>query len=237
MSSAEDLYEKMRKAIQKGDHDLMWEISEEANYEVNREDRKGLGRVALHTAAQREDQKAVRILLSLPGVDPSKRTKEGLTPVLLAAENGKAEALEALLDDQRVDADECDDKDQTLEEIIATSRFITNELSRNKTRSVLDRFRTRQKQHSEGGKMAIIIGNSIYKNGMSHLEGAKRDLDEVSAIMEKVQYKVHKVENSEDILADIETVMEGVPDSSITHLHLHYTGNEKHLNFSPKEYV
>ena len=44
MCSAEDLYEKMRKAIQKGDLDLMWEISEEDNFEVNREDRKGFGR-------------------------------------------------------------------------------------------------------------------------------------------------------------------------------------------------
>ena len=237
MSSAEDLYEKMRKAIQKGDHDLMWEISEEANYEVNREDRKGLGRVALHTAAQRDDQEAVKILLSLPGVDPSKRTKEGLTPVMLAAKNGKAEALGALLEDQRVDADECDQEDQVLEEIIKTSRNITSDFERNKTLSIIEKFRMRQRQPSEGGKVAIIIGNSIYKNGMSHLEGAKRDMDEVSAIMEKVHYKVHKVENSEDILADIETVMEGVPDSSITHLHLHYTGNEKHLIFSPKEYV
>ena len=224
MSSAEDLYEKMRKAIQKGDHDLMWEISEEANYEVNREDKKALGRVALHTAAQRDDQEAVRILLSLPGVDPSRRTKEGLTPVMLASKNGKAEALGALLEDQRVDADECDQEDQVLEEIIKTSRNITSDFERNKTLSIIEKFRIRQRQPSEGGKVAIIIGNSIYKNGMSHLEGAKRDMDEVSAIMEKVHYKVHKVENSEDILSDIEKVMQGIPDSSVTHLHMHYVG-------------
>ena len=156
--------------------------------------------------------------------------------MMLAAKNGKAEALEALLDDQRVDADECDEEDRMLEEIIKTSRIITTEFERNKTLSIIEKFRIRQRQPSEGGKVAIIIGNSIYKNGMSHLEGAKRDMDEVSAIMEKVHYKVHKVENSEDILADIETVMEGVPDSSITHLHLHYTGNEKHNFFSKRIY-
>ena len=79
------------------------------------------------------------------------------------------------------------------EEIIKTSRNITTDFERNKTLSIIEKFRIRQRQPSEGGKVAIIIGNSIYKNGMSHLEGAKRDLDEVSAIMEKVQYKVHKV--------------------------------------------
>ena len=154
--------------------------------------------------------------------------------MILAAKNGKAKALGALLEDQRVDADECDEEDRMLEEIIKTSRNITTDFERNKTLSILEKFRIRQRQPSEGGKVAIIIGNSIYKNGMSHLEGAKRDLDEVSAIMEKVHYKVHKVENSEDILTDIETVMEGVPDSSITHLHLHYTGNEKHFIFFSK---
>ena len=71
MLRAEDLYDKMRKAIQKGNHALMQEISKEKNYDVNMVDKSGLGRVALHTAAQRDDQEAVRILLSLPGVDPS----------------------------------------------------------------------------------------------------------------------------------------------------------------------
>ena len=156
--------------------------------------------------------------------------------MMLAAKNGKAEALRALLDDHRVDADECDEEDRMLEEIVKTSRNITSDFERNKTLSIIEKFRIRQRQPSEGGKVAIIIGNSIYKNGMSHLEGAKRDMDEVSAIMEKVHYKVHKVENSEDILADIETVMEGAPDSSITHLHMHYTGNEKY-NFFPRKYL
>ena len=77
MSTAEDLYEKMRKAIQKGNHASMQVISKETNYDVNMVDKRGLGRVALHTAAQRNDQEAARILLSLPGVDPNKKTKEG----------------------------------------------------------------------------------------------------------------------------------------------------------------
>ena len=199
----------------------MCEISENANYDVNMVDEDGLGRVALHTAVQRNDKVALRILLGLPGVDLNKRTSKGLTPALLAAEKGKAEALEVLLGDERVDAGACDKEDQTLEEI---AKNLSSEFEQNKTRSVIERFRIRQKEPLEGGKVAIVIGNSTYKNGMSHLEGAKRDLDEVSAIMENVQYKVHKVENSEDILSDIEKVMEGIPDSSVTHLHMHYVG-------------
>ena len=226
MSTAEDLYKKMRKAIQTGNHTSMQVISKETNYDVNMVDKRGLGRVALHTAAQRNDQEAARILLSLPGVDPNKRTKEGLTPVMWAAKNGKAEALEVLLHDQRVDADECDEEDQTLEEMINTSRRITTDFERNKAKSVVEQFRRRQNQPSEGGKVAIVIGNSLYKNDMSNLEGAKRDLDYISAILERVKYTVYKVENSENILEDIEKIMGEIPDSSITHLHLHYLGKQ-----------
>ena len=224
MSTAKDLYQKMRKAIQKGNYDLMWEISEDKNYDVNKNDEDGFGRVALHTAVQRNDQEALRILLSLQGVDPNKCTTKGLTPALLAADGGKAEALEVLLDDHRVEPDACDKEDRSLEEIVNTSRNITNDLVRNKTKSVVEQFHRRQEQPSEGGKIAIVIGNSIYKNGMSHLEGAKRDLYEASAILESLKYKVYKVENSEDILEDIEKIMEGIPGSSITHLHFHYLG-------------
>ena len=205
----------------------MREISEDTDYDVNRVDEDGYGRVGLHTAAQRNDQEAVRILLSLPGVDPNKRTsKQGLTPALLAADRGKAEALEVLLDDDRVDADACDREDQSLEEVVNTSRNITTDFERNKTRSVVEQFRRRQNQPSEGGKVAIVIGNSLYKNDMSNLEGAKRDLDYISAILERVKYTVYKVENSENILNDIEEIMRGIPDSSITHLHLHYLGKQ-----------
>ena len=56
MSKSEALYERMRSAIQRGDHALMWEISEDSDYDVNREDKGGLGRVALHTAVQKNDQ-------------------------------------------------------------------------------------------------------------------------------------------------------------------------------------
>ena len=224
MSRSEDLYEKMRKAIQKGDHALMQEISEDTDYDVNMVNKSGLGRVGLHTAAQRNDQEAVRILLGLPGVDPNKRTKTGLTPVMWAAKNGKAEALESLLEDERVDGDECDEEDQSLEEMINTSPRITTEFERNKTKSAVEQFRRRQNQPAEGGKVAIVIGNSVYKNEMSELEGAKRDLDDASAVLERVKYKVYKVENSENILDDIEEIMKRIPDSSITHLHLHYLG-------------
>ena len=55
MSKSEALYERMRNAIQRGDHALMWEISEDSDYDVNREDKAGLGRVALHTAVQKND--------------------------------------------------------------------------------------------------------------------------------------------------------------------------------------
>ena len=224
LSKSAALYERMRNAIQRGDHALMWEISEDSDYDVNREDKGGLGRVALHTAVQKNDQEALKILLSLSGVEVNKRTAKGMTPALLAAERGKAEALEVLLGDDRVNAEACDDEDQPLEDIINTSKNITNDLVRNKTRSVLEQFRTRQKQPSEGGKVAIVIGNSIYRNRMSNLEGAKRDLEEASAILESVDYKVHKVENSENILDDIEAIMKEIPDNSISHLHFHYLG-------------
>ena len=216
---------------------MMWEISEDSDYDVNREDKGGLGRVALHTAVQKNDQEALKILLSLSRVEVNKRTAKGMTPALLAAERGKAEALEVLLGDDRVNAEACEDEDQPLEDIINTSKNITNDLVRNKTRSVLEQFRTRQKQPSEGGKVAIVIGNSIYRNRMSNLEGAKRDLEEASAILESVEYNVHKVENSENILDDIEAIMKEIPDDSISHLHFHYLGKEltkrscNHRNF------
>ena len=70
------------------------------------------------------------------------------------------------------------------------------------------------------------MGNSIYRNRMSNLEGAKRDLEEASAILESAEYKVHKVENSENILDDIEAIMKEIPDDSISHLHFHYLGKQ-----------
>ena len=76
---------------------MMWEISEDSDYDVNREDKGGLGRAALHTAVQKNDQEALKILLSFSGVEVNKRTAKGMTPALLAAERGKAEALEVLL--------------------------------------------------------------------------------------------------------------------------------------------
>ena len=37
---------------------------------------------------------------------------------------------------------------------------------------------------------------------------------------------MHKVENSENILDDIEAIMKEIPDDSISHLHFHYLGKQ-----------
>ena len=71
-----------------------------------------------------------------------------------------------------------------------------------------------------------MIGNSVYGAGFSNLEGAKRDLEDASMILEEAQYKVFKVENSKNILDDVENIFKGMSDSSITHLHFHYLGTD-----------
>ena len=222
------MFKQMREAVQKKDHTMMRSIARKKDYNVN-EVGGGDERTVLHTAVMIDDKETLEILLQISRVDVNVRTSKGLTPVLMAAKMGKTNALQVLLNDSKVNVSIFDDEDRSLEELINASADIRNDLTRNKARNIVKKFHCGESVKtltSDEGKVAIVIGNSVYGAGFSNLEGAKRDLEDVSLILEEAQYKVFKVENSKNILDDVENIFKGMSDSSITHLHFHYLGTD-----------
>ena len=108
-------------------------------------------------------------------------------------------SFEVLLNDSRVDTNLRDGEDQTALELIT---------------------------------LAILIANSEYKENKrstdsvswDDLPGAKKDVTDMEARMKANGYKVEVIENSPDILLDIQEVMNTTPVSSVTHLQLLYVG-------------
>ena len=133
------------------------------------------------------------------GINTNLRTTKGLTPFLYAASRGKMVSFEVLLNDSRVDTNLRDGEDQTALELIT---------------------------------LAILIANSEYKENKrsndsvswDDLPGAKKDVTDMEARMKANGYKVEVIENSPDILLDIQEVMNTTPVSSVTHLQLLYVG-------------
>ena len=84
---------------------------------------------------------------------------------------------------------------------------------------------------SKHGKLAILIANYNYKreSGWAKLPGAKQDLDAMRSKLSSEGYEIEVIENSEDMLGDIENVMTKTPDHSVNLLQVLYVGKLKIL--------
>ena len=113
----------MRKAIQRKKYEEMEEIIRDRRYSpdaVGGDDERS----NLHTASQKDDSRAIKILLGQGNIDPNVETSEGVTPLMLASSQGKMEALAALLADMRVDPEYSDNRDRTAKELIPDGSVI-----------------------------------------------------------------------------------------------------------------
>lgn len=213
----------MQEAIRKKMYPEMQTIADHPDFEVNKQG-GGDSRTVIHTAVAKDDRVAIKILLNLPGVDPNIRTSKGHTPLMLSVWEGKLQAMEALLEDPKVDADLEDFEDHTLKEMVNHTTVVKSDITKNKALEMLKNVRMKEKRVTMGENVAILIANSIYRNGMNNLQGAKRDLVEMTAILNGVHYAVYVLENVEDILFSMEKTMQKIPEGSVSHLHVHYLG-------------
>ena len=157
------------------------------------------------------------------------RTTKGLTPFLYAASKGKMVSFEVLLKDSRVDINLRDGEDQTALELITA---LGKEIKVNEAKELLAKRKETPLVQKDTTKLAILIANSEYKENKrskdsvswDDLPGAKKDVTDMEARMKANGYKVEVIENSPDILLDIQEVMNTTPVSSVTHLQLLYVG-------------
>ena len=159
VGEAEALYDRMRTAIQKKDHQHMREIIANEKYDP---DRVGGGdqRTALHTAAQLDDIESLLILLGQSTIDTNVRTSKNLTPFLLAASKGKMAAFEVLSNDNRVEVDALDDEDQSALELINS---LGKEINAAKAKELLEKRNKRPESVENTTKLAVLFGNSEYR--------------------------------------------------------------------------
>jgi len=218
------MFSEMKEAIRKKMYPEMQTIADHPEFQVNKLG-GGDSRTVLHTAVAKDDKEAIKILLNLPGVDPNIRTSKGHTPLMLSVWEGRLQAMETLLEDPKVDTDVEDYEDHTLVEMVSHTTVVKSDITKNKALEMLKKISIREKIVTMGDNVAILIGNSVYKNTMNNLPGANRDLDEMTAILKSVHYTVYVLENTEDILASLEETMQKIPEGSVSNLHVHYLGH------------
>ena len=219
---SEALYNEMREAINRNDHQQMRKIIVDKDYKINKVGGVDT-RTALHTATMRENRQALEILLGHQDIDTNKKNSDGLTPLLLAATEGKMVSFEVLLADNRVDDKIMDSTDHTALELVEA---LGKKIETHQAKELLERRKTRRTRPSKEGKLAILIGNSKYKQetGFENLTGAKQDLEAMRSKLRTDGYKIEVIENSANILEDVETVMTKASDHSVTFLQVLYVG-------------
>merc|ERR1711971_889464 len=120
MSKNKKLYDDMRDAIERNDHQSMSKIIRDQDYQPNNMG-EGEGKekmTALHMATLKEDPEALSILLQLEKIDPNAKLPNGFTPLLLAAARGRMISFEILIGDERVDVDARDNENHTATDLV-----------------------------------------------------------------------------------------------------------------------
>ena len=219
---SETLYNEMREAINSNDHQQMREIIADKDYKINKVGGGDL-RTALHTATMREDREALEILLDHQNIDTNKKTSDGLTPFLLAATLGKMVSFEVLLTDNRVNHKIMDSRDKSALELVEA---LGKKIKTHEAKELLERRKSRRTHNHKDGKLAILIGNSKYaqETGLDNLTGAKRDLEAMRSKLRADGYKIEVIENSADMLEDVEKVMTNTSENSVNFLQVLYAG-------------
>ena len=118
MSKNKKLYNDMREAIERNDHQSMSKIIRDRDYQPNNPGEGEERMTALHTATLKEDPEALSILLHLEKIDPNAKLSNGFTPLLLAAARGRMLSFEILIGDQRVDVAATDNEGQTATDLV-----------------------------------------------------------------------------------------------------------------------
>ena len=217
---AEALYDEMRAAINDNNHQRMREIIGNKDYMINRVGGKDK-RTALHTATMEQNRETLAILLGHQDIDTNVKTSNGLTPLLLAAAKGKMVSLEVLLADSRVNDKVKDIDDQSVLELVEA---LGKRIKIHQAKELLGkRYQTLPR---EDGKLAILIGNYNYKeeSGLANLAGARNDLEAMRMKLSADGYRIEVIENSADILEDMEKVMTKPSDHSVNLLQVLYVG-------------
>ena len=155
MSKNKKLYDDMREAIERNDHQSMSKIIRDRDYQPNYmgegEDRM----TALHTATLKEDPEALSILLQLEKIDPNVKLSNGFTPLLLAAARGRMISFEILIGDERVDVDARDNENKTATDLVnAHGKLIMAK----RAKELL--ARRSSNSQDEAGKQAIVTSNN-----------------------------------------------------------------------------
>ena len=220
-----DLYNEMREAINSNNQQKMKEIIGRKDYKINKVGGDDM-RTALHTATMGEDTKALEILLGNPDIDTNIKTSDGLTPFLLAASKGKMASFEVLLTDNRVDDKIKDGRDQSALELVEALGL---KIKSHQAKEFLEKRNKAHPPKAKDGKLAILIGNYSYKqeSGFANLKGAKRDLEDMKSKLRAEGYQIETIENSSDLLSDVEEVMTKTPDNSVNYLQVVYVGELK----------
>ena len=214
------VHHKMRKAIINSDYTVMKSMIPGPPYEANLVGGVD-ARAAIHTATMCDNGTALNLLLNQDDININIQTSRGESPLVMASKNAKMEALEILLEDDRIDVELRDQDDKTAEDYFPSS---ATEIERNKASILFQRARARGQQTTKGSKLAILVGNKNYTNGMADLAGAWQDLEAVEEVLVQGGYVIHKIVDSEDILDDIGTVMTGIKADSVLHFQFLYAG-------------
>ena len=219
-SPTDELYKRMREAITKKKYEEMEDIIGDHRYCPDAVGAKD-ARTNIHTACQRNDGRAVNILLGQGNIDTNAETSDRLTPLMMASQAGHLEALEALLEDLRVDPERTDDTDRTAKEMFPEGK----EIKKAKAMKMFEKRERRVAGAVEGERVAVVIGNIHYKGtGLNNLPGAGRDVTEITAFLKTSNYDVKTVMDSKNIIVDIMNVMKAIPSGSIKYLQFFYAG-------------
>ena len=155
MSKNKKLYNDMREAIERNDHQSMSKIIRDRDYQPNYTEGEEM-MTALHTATLKEDPEALSILLQLEKIDPNAKLSNGFTPLLLAAARGRMISFEILIGDQRVDVDATDNEDQTATNLVKAHGKL---IMAKRAKELL--ARRSSISQDEDGKQALITRNVI----------------------------------------------------------------------------
>ena len=224
-------YEKMRRAIQEVDYNVIRTIVQSKRFEINRtggtDDRTGL-----HTAVTCDDPEAIDILMSVEDIDPNKKTSEGFTPLMLASKEVRMPALEKLLEYHTINIKARNHQDLKAEDLFPRD---ATHLQKTKCKILFQLAADRGKGATPKERnVAILIAICNYEesSGMSKLPGTKRDQEEMRIFLEPY-YTVYCISDAKDILNEVEGVMETLPEGSVDNVQFLFSGDLRliaHIN-------
>ena len=105
------------------------------------------------------------------------------------------------------------------------------EIKTSKARELLAKKDTKQAALKGTTKLALLIGNSEYRDDSvvwEDLPGVKKDVSDMKSRLTADGYRVEVIENCPDFLEAVADVMYKTPVSSVTHLQVLYGGIVSH---------